>query len=418
MNSKPTLWGEIDAEGRLTLPPELVAQYGLQPGAKVRLESDGNRMQMHRPVTHLTKIYIEPTDLCNIACRTCIRNNWADDGLGRMSDETFARILDGAKQLDPIPTIFFGGLGEPLFHKSTVDWIAQAHAAGARTELITNGTMLTEKRSRELIDAGLDLIWVSIDGATPESYADVRLGAELPKVIANLRRFRKMRQGSHHPHPQIGIAFVAMSRNIHELPEVLHLGRSLGAKHFSVSNVMPYTHEMQAEMLYTRTLRDMTYLDSPWLPKLNMPRLDFNDLTETAFMQALQSGYNVKFAGNSLGGASDVCNFIESGSISIAWDGGVSPCWPLMHSHVSYLHGKPHKTRRHIVGNVNERDLLDIWLDEEYVTYRQKVQSFAFAPCTFCGGCDLSEENEDDCFSNGFPACGSCLWAQGVIQCP
>jgi anaerobic selenocysteine-containing dehydrogenase len=55
MNSKPTLWGEIDAEGRLTLPPELVAQYGLQPGAKVRLESDGNRMQMHRPVTHLTK---------------------------------------------------------------------------------------------------------------------------------------------------------------------------------------------------------------------------------------------------------------------------------------------------------------------------------------------------------------------------
>jgi MoaA/NifB/PqqE/SkfB family radical SAM enzyme len=317
-----------------------------------------------------------------------------------------------------MPTIFFGGLGEPLFHKSTVDWIAQAHAAGARTELITNGTMLTEKRSRELIDAGLDLIWVSIDGATPESYADVRLGAELPKVIANLSRFRKMRQGSHHPQPQIGIAFVAMARNMQDLPEVLHLGRSLGAKHFSVSNVMPYTHEMQAEMLYTRTLRDMTYLDSPWLPRLNLPRLDFNDLTQTAFMQALQSGYNVKFAGSSLGGASDVCNFIESGSISIGWDGGVSPCWPLMHDHTSYLHGKPHQSRRHVVGNVNERDLLDIWLDEAYVTYRQKVQSFAFAPCTFCGGCDLSEANEEDCFGNDFPACGSCLWAQGVIQCP
>jgi MoaA/NifB/PqqE/SkfB family radical SAM enzyme len=417
MNSKPTLWGEIDAQGRLILPPELVGQYGLQPGAKVRLENDGNRIKMHRPVTHLTKIYVEPTNACNIACRTCIRNNW-DESLGRMSDETFDHILAGVQQLETISTIFFGGLGEPLFHKRTVDWIAQAHAAGARTELITNGTMLTEKRSRALIEAGLDLLWVSIDGATPDSYADVRLGAELPKVIANLARFRKLRPGSHHPRPGIGIAFVAMARNIHDLPEVLRIGRSVGAKHFSVSNVLPYTHDMQAEMLYTHTLRNLTYMDSPWLPKLSLPRMDLNEQTQAAFVQALSSGCNVNFAGNSLGAANDVCNFIESGTISIGWDGSVSPCWPLMHDHESYLHGKPHKSRRHVVGNVNEQDLLSIWLDEPYLTYRQKVQSFSFAPCTVCGGCELSEDNEDDCFSNGFPACGSCLWAQGVIQCP
>lgn len=417
MNSKPTLWGEVDEQGRLIFPQEAAAQFGLQPGAKFRLESDGNRVQIHRPVTQLIKIYVEPTDLCNISCRTCIRNAW-DEGMGRMSQTTFDRILANARRLSPIPTIFFGGLGEPLFHKDTIPWIAQAHAAGARTELITNGTMLTEKCSRALIDAGLDVIWVSIDGATPESYADVRLGAELPKVIANLSRFRKMRQGSHRPHPEIGIAFVAMARNINDLPEVLRIGRSLGAKHFSVSNVMPYTAEMQAEMLYTHTLRDLTYMDSPWHAKLRLPRMDINEKTQYAFMQALQSGYNVNFAGNSLGGASDVCNFIEGGTTSIGWDGGVSPCWPLMHTHTSYLHGKLHQSRRHVVGNVNERDLLDIWLDEAYVTYRQKVQSFAFAPCTFCGGCELSEENEEDCFSNGFPACGSCLWAQGVIQCP
>lgn len=417
MNSKPTLWGEVDEQGHLIFPPEMAAQFGLQPGARFRLEPDGNRIQMHRPVTHLTKVYIEPTDLCNIACRTCIRNGW-DESLGRMTDATFSRILESVQQLSPVPTIFFGGLGEPLFHKHTVEWIARAKAIGAQVELITNGTMLTEKRSRALIDAGLDVIWVSIDGATPESYADVRLGAELPKVMANLARFRKMRRGSHRPRPEIGIAFVAMARNIDELPEVLRIGHSLGAKHFSVSNVLPYTAAMQAEMLYTRTLRDLTYMDSPWHAKLSLPRMDLNEKTQTAFLQALQSGYNVNFAGNSLGGASDVCNFIESGTISIGWDGGVSPCWPLMHTHTSYLHGKPHQSRRHVVGNVTERELLDIWLDEEYVTYRQKVQSFAFAPCTFCGGCDLSEANEEDCFGNEFPACGSCLWAQGVIQCP
>jgi MoaA/NifB/PqqE/SkfB family radical SAM enzyme len=417
MNSRPTLWGEIDAEGRLIIPSELVEQYGLRPGAKVRLENDGDRVKMHRPVTHLTKVYVEPTSACNISCRTCIRNNW-DESVGRMSAETFGRILTSLQQLEAMPTLFFGGLGEPLFHKHTVDWIAQAHAAGARTELITNGTMLTEKRSRALIEAGLDLLWVSIDGASPESYADVRLGAELPKVIANLARFRKLRPGSHHPRPGIGIAFVAMARNIDDLPEVLKIGRSVGAKHFSVSNVLPYTEDMQAEMLYTNTLRNVTYMDSPWLPKLSLPRMDLDDKTQNAFVQALRSGSNVTFAGNSLGAANDVCNFIANGTLSIGWDGSVSPCWPLMHNHESYLHGKPHQSRRHVVGNVNEQDLLEIWLDEPYLTYRQKVQSFSFAPCTFCGGCDLSEDNEDDCFSNGFPACGSCLWAQGVIQCP
>lgn len=417
MNSKPTLWGEVDEHGNLIFPPELAVQFGLQPGARFRLENGRNRIQMHRPVTNLTKVYIEPTDLCNIACRTCIRNGW-DESMGRMNEETFTRILDSVEGLVPVPTIFFGGLGEPLFHKHTVDWIARAKAVGAQVELITNGTMLTEKRSRKIVDAGLDMIWVSIDGATPQSYADVRLGAELPKVLNNLSRFRQMRPGGHHPRPEIGIAFVAMARNINDLPEVLRIGRSIGAKYFSVSNVLPYTADMQSEMLYTSSLRNVSYMSSSTHAKLSLPLIDINEITREAFLAAMNSGYNVNFAGNSLGNATDVCNFIESGTLSIGWDGGVSPCWPLMHTHTSYLHGKPHLSRRHVVGNVNDQDLLDIWSDEEYVAYRQKVQSFGFAPCTFCGGCDLSEANEEDCFGNDFPACGGCLWSQGVIQCP
>lgn len=417
MNSKPLLWAEVDEQGRLVLPPEVAAHYGLQPGTQVRLDEDGNHVRMHRPVTQLAKVYIEPTAHCNIFCRTCIRNNW-DEPLGRMSDETFEHILEGLRELSPAPTVFFGGLGEPLFHPRTIEWIARAKSLGMRVEVITNGTLLTEKRSRQLIDAGLDVLWVSIDGATPESYADVRLGAALPRVIANLSRFRQMRRGSHFPTPKIGVAFVAMKRNINDLPEVLALGRRLGATLFSVSNVLPYAEDMQGDMLYTGTIRNIAYLSSPHLPKLSLPKMDINELTHEAFNAALNSGYNVNFAGNSLGGANDVCNFVQGGTMSISWDGGVSPCWPLMHSHISYLHGKERRSRRHVVGHVAERRLKDIWLDPEYVAYRRRVQSFAFAPCTFCGGCDLSEANEEDCFGNTFPACGGCLWAQGVIQCP
>ena len=54
-------WAEVDENGRLILPPEVAQQYGLVPGAKVRLDEGHNFVKMHCPVTHLTKVYIEPT---------------------------------------------------------------------------------------------------------------------------------------------------------------------------------------------------------------------------------------------------------------------------------------------------------------------------------------------------------------------
>ena len=417
MNDITTHWAEVDERGRLVLEPDVAAQYGLAPGARVRLDLDTNSVRMHRSVTHLAKLYIEPTNWCNIDCRTCMRNNW-DVETGFMDAATFERILSGIKALPSPPTVMLSGIGEPLSHGRIARMIAAVKALGCRTEMITNGTLLSEKRSRELIDAGLDLLWVSIDGARPESYADVRLGAELPNVLANLKRFRRLRRPSHRPVPQIGIAFVAMKRNIGDLPELLEMGRGLGAMYFHVSNLLPHTAEMSDEILYRDSLTSITYFPSRWLRQISLPKMDLNEFTREPFLKALDSGYNVKFAGNNLGMSNDVCTFIESGSMIVGWDGSVSPCPPLLHTHTGYLRGYERVSHRHLIGHVGERDLLDLWLDPEYVAYRERVHSFAFAPCSYCGGCEMSRENLTDCFDNEAPACGGCLWAQGVIACP
>ncbi|MGQ9480425.1 hypothetical protein [Chloroflexus sp.] len=99
-------------------------------------------------------------------------------------------------------------------------------------------------------DTGLDLLWVSIDGASPESYADVRLGAESPNVIANVQLFRTLRKGHKSTKPEIGVVFAAMRRNIADLPKVLKIVHQLGAIHFSISNVLPVTASLKNEMLY------------------------------------------------------------------------------------------------------------------------------------------------------------------------
>ena len=60
---------------------------------------------------------------------------------------------------------------------------------------------------------------MSIDGATPESYADVRLGNELPQIIANLLNLKLLYYRSESDLSKMRIAFVAMKRNIVDFPK-------------------------------------------------------------------------------------------------------------------------------------------------------------------------------------------------------
>jgi hypothetical protein len=132
----------------------------------------------------------------------------------------------------------------------------------------------------------------------------------------------------------------------------------------------------------------------------------------------LRSHRNVTFAGSNLGSGNDRCPFIDQGAAAVGWDGAFSPCLDLLHEHVSYLHGRPRHTRRYVVGNVAERDPIELWNDAEHQAFRSRVEHFEFSPCSFCGGCELSLANEADCTGHTFPTCGGCLWAQGIIQCP
>ncbi|HEY5529680.1 MAG TPA: radical SAM protein, partial [Thermoleophilia bacterium] len=188
------LTATVDADGRLVLPADVIGRLGLRPGASVSLDEEPNSVRLRRPVEQLAKVYVEPTSRCNLKCRTCIRNAW-EEPLGDMSEETFGRLLDGLQAFDPLPSVFFGGFGEPLAHPQILEMVARVKALGVpKVELITNGCLLGQETSRRLMEAGLDTLWVSLDGIRPESYGDVRLGASLPQVLENLRGFREIRR--------------------------------------------------------------------------------------------------------------------------------------------------------------------------------------------------------------------------------
>ncbi len=372
---------------------------------------------LRKPISHLAKVYIEPTSHCNLTCRTCIRNTW-DEPMGNMDSATFERIIDGLRPFETPPTIVFGGFGEPLLHPAIASMVAKAKSIEAQVELITNGTLLNHDLSLRLAEAGLDVLWVSLDGSTDEGYGGVRPGAALDEVVANVMNFRKESWNATQRHPHIGIAFVAMRRNIAELPAVIRIGRKLLADRFLITNVLPYTEELCDEVLYNAVLINVTSDPSPWLPQLTLSRIDSTEITRQPLYNIAREWQGTHGDKLIKSNPSNYCPFIEKGATAICWDGSVSPCLPLLHSHTSFLNDRKRDSKRYVIGNVNEHTMRELWLKPDYVAFRERVQSFQFSPCTYCGGCDFSGANEEDCFGNAFPTCGGCLWAQGVIQCP
>jgi MoaA/NifB/PqqE/SkfB family radical SAM enzyme len=402
----------VDEAGRLVFPPEVIADLGLVPGTKIRLEKTQAGMTLRHAATHLAKIYIEATSRCNLDCEICIRNSWSENQ-GDMRNETFDRLLNGIRSFEHKPSITFGGFGEPLLHRRIIEMISQAKAVAKRVEIITNGLLLTEEMVREFIRLGLDAIWFSTDSPHAAANTTGQLN-----VFSNIELLRSMRRSLNSEVPETGCVFVATRSNIEELPSLLRESNRYGVSRYMVTNVLPYTADMCDQALYTRVLDNFSGQPSPWLPLIQLPRMDWNKSTMAPLNETLRLHHNIQVYDACLDLPKGKCPFIETGAVAVSWDGSVSPCLALMHSHVSYLQEKPRTISRHVIGNVNDLSLKAIWNDAEHLSFRQRVQEFNFSPCTSCGGCDLAETNQEDCLGNGFPTCGGCLWAWGVIQCP
>jgi radical SAM protein with 4Fe4S-binding SPASM domain len=114
------------------------------------------------------------------------------------------------------------------------------------------------------------------------------------------------------------------------------------------------------------------------------------------------------------------CSFIEEKAMAITWAGNVSPCYAGMHHYQCYIYGRKKEMHPYHFGNVGNNSLRDIWLNDEYLKFRQQVLEFQFPSCTDCKyleGCSMVDDNLLDCWGNS-PTCADCLWSRGLILCP
>jgi MoaA/NifB/PqqE/SkfB family radical SAM enzyme len=169
-------------------------------------------------------LYLEVTNRCNLLCATCPRTFEALEPPADMSWDLFTRIVD---QAPGVKRAVLHGVGEPMLVPELPRMIRYLKARGVYVLFNTNGTLLREKRFRELIDTGLDELRVSLDAADAKLYAEVRGRPFFDRIVRDVRRMREVQDAEGKQNPLISLWLTGLKETIQQLPDFVRLAASM-----------------------------------------------------------------------------------------------------------------------------------------------------------------------------------------------
>jgi sulfatase maturation enzyme AslB (radical SAM superfamily) len=131
------------------------------------------------------QMLVEVANICNHSCVFCAYSKMTRPK-GVLDLELYQRIIQQAFDLGVREIGLYSG-AEPLTVKRIADYVDIANRIGfTYIYMTTNGALGNEERFKRLLDAGLDSIKFSINGADRKTYTAVHGKDDFEKVIDNL----------------------------------------------------------------------------------------------------------------------------------------------------------------------------------------------------------------------------------------
>ena len=152
------------------------------------------------------------TNVCNLECTFCARTILVDEGKFRkaahMDFELYKKIIDEAAEIGTY-SINLNLLNEPLLNPDLIRMIKYAKEKGiVDVHFHSHGGLLTEKKSIELIESGLDKLLISIDTPNKQKYEKLRVLSKFDSVISGLKKFKEIRDDHNSLGPLIKSNFI------------------------------------------------------------------------------------------------------------------------------------------------------------------------------------------------------------------
>ncbi len=174
-------------------------------------------------------LQVELNQVCNLKCPMCpltipeSREKYITDK--HISWEMYEKIILEAEKYN-CPSLNPQGVNEPLLDQNLEDYIKFAKKHGFIDIMMnTNATLLSEERSKKLVDSGLTRLRFSLDALTKETYEKIRVGANHEKVMRNIDRFIEIRDKNGNKLPFVGVNLVQMKTNEDEVHDFIEYWR-------------------------------------------------------------------------------------------------------------------------------------------------------------------------------------------------
>ncbi len=421
-----------------------------------------------------SKLFVETTTRCNLKCQMCVKHTGDSDiPEGDLAMETFMALEPALPHAE---ALVLNGIGESLLHPELDKFIRRAKKlmpAGSWVGFQSNGLLLDEVRAHELVEAGLDRICLSLDAICPDTFRKIREGGEVEDLVQAFSALRKAREQRVNSSLKVGVEFVVMRDNIHQLPDVLRWAASRGANFAVVTHLLPYDKDHVAKAAYDANTDEAIKLFDKWKEKARVEGIDMSNYFFLSFCKYIRTPEEqriVDFVQSMMAEARErdiflhvqnllkrdvelaeevervfaaakkvaeetgldlrlpgvaptnnrKCDFVDGGGAFVSWDGKVFPCYFLWHKFACYFSGRKKYVTPKVFGNLADRGIEEIWNDAAYLDFRKEVMRHEYPFCTNCNliPCEYlyAEEFEQDCYTNTVP-CGDCFWCMGLFQC-
>jgi radical SAM protein with 4Fe4S-binding SPASM domain len=275
------------------------------------------------------RLDIESTSYCNLDCRMCPRSKMKRKDM-HMDFELFRSIIDPlAPYLSSVSLHLFG---EPLMAPDFLKMVTYCNGLGIKTEASTNATLLDEKMAVSLINSGLDMLTISLDGASKETYEYIRRNSDYDIVVKHVHDFLRIKNSW--DGPAVRLQCIKMKETEAEITAFKALWQDVLGENdkLFIKPVDSYADE-SIECFITDS-EPLHYLDYPCPMPWHM--------------------------------------------MTVYADGRVVPC-------CKDYSGK------NVLGDVNKKTITEIWNDKPIQELRRKIRSLDYESVKLCSRCKMHE---------------------------
>jgi MoaA/NifB/PqqE/SkfB family radical SAM enzyme len=269
------------------------------------------------------------------------------------------------------------GVGEPLLNRELPQIIRWLKEKGIYVLFNSNGTLINTRWREALVESGLDEIRLSLDAATPDTFARVRGKPLFDVIIRNIKGLTALKTERGSRTPLVSLWLTGLRETLNELSDFIRLAHSLGIEQVYLQRLVYWERNSDDQMA------------RPEQSLFNSLEDEEEELIRSAENLARSLGVSFEASGATTPSASLLAEAQEQPwsacmrpwtLMYISARGSAFPCCIAPFSTVDLSHLS--------LGNVFTQDLAAIWNGERYQEFRRRLLS-AEPPecCKGCGAC-------------------------------